>query len=286
MSAPVYFIQGASQSRDCPQGNPSRDLLASVGLSHTLADVKAGEWSCFDMTAKGPDGQVGMILAAQTVGGEVPRLLGYYPDRQQWRKCGERLWLGFDPEDLPTPDELKRRQQVAGYDLELGDGQTWTVPVVRRIGGGTNLPASLGWNEKGEWASEILPAYRSLWDEFGLVASGFFRPASAQECRYYGAARDEFGNREWSLPEVIDLAARLLAVNYRVDRYLTSALGLFQSTNWESVLFSAIDGPAVRDVLAEMQKKSASSAAHVNGNAQPGPADSCPTSPPVTESCS
>lgn len=239
MSNFCYFLPNVYAAQLAPGQRLVRSLLEERGLADLLADVDIPHAGLADLAHVGPGSKLcGCVLAPHTAAGDVPRL-GYFPELQDWTPSigGEQqYWLGRDRDQPTTPDSLRRRRPlVRGYDVTLGDGQVWHVPVVRRPTGTTRLPCHLKMTPAG--LEEVVKAeYRALFDDFEPVATVFWEGGTIQ--RLVGC----------------DVALRALAVNYRLGWDEQNALALLDGDNWLEVLKLAVDLPLFDDAL---QKKRA-----------------------------
>jgi hypothetical protein len=282
MSAPLYFLAGASRDTIvAASGALRREALARWRLDQVLADC-AGEEdvSASEIHAKGPGGGSGVLLCAQSTGGQIPDRLGYYPDAQDWQRVEESdLWIGLDPHAPPGPDDLARRGQrvnpdgspaapFAGHLCRLAGfngagGREWEVPVVRRPdpAGTSNLPQRFV-RSGGRVRGDLLPAYRAIWEETQRAVGAFFPKTEA----------DRVVETEWS----IDLAVRGLGLNYRFGWDLQNRLGLIDTTNWEAVLGALVDFPLYVAMAQALARKKNELSAE---DGSPAPATSTPPGP-------
>lgn len=149
----------------------------------------------------------------------------------QWDR-GESFWVAI--EDLPPrPQDLEREVGLSGYELVLGDGNTWRVPLIHRWNEDRsehepNLPTSMGMIG-GKVRTRIRPEYQAI----DVIASRLFTSFVAEETA--------------SLEQAMADAVALLAVNYRIGIEEASLLGLFTGELLVDVLATAIDLPKLRE---------------------------------------
>lgn len=247
MSQPIYFLPGVATAQLVDNGQFNRRVLAANGLAEIFVDVKAEDASYQELS--GPGGKSGMFLCYQTpqeratvgipLGAKLPRITGYAPEEQDWEQLSERLWIGVDKNERPCGNDLKRKRQYAGYDIELADGCTWTVPVIRRQDGSTELPVDMSFGSDGRLAEVIKDAYRQIWNDTESIA----------ECYFSG----NFTGVDKS--KAFDIAIRALGLNYRfghAEQRITKAV---DSTNYFDILSLVVDYPRFMAVRA-MEKKS------------------------------
>ena len=184
----------------------------------------------------GPDGNSGCAFTAPNYDGDSPPPK---VDGLDWAPIpGKPLWLGVDPEDLPGPADLVRPWQFDGYDVRLGDGRLWRLPVARAVDGSTTLPRKLAWDGSSWQPGDVLPLYREL---FAAAAAVWDTLLAAGEGK---AARV-------TLSDECDLVTRALACNYRVGPAEVSALGLLTSEVEIEAVRAVIDWPG----FTELKKK-------------------------------
>jgi len=198
----------------------------------------------------GPDNGNGTMVADPA---RVPAdLLGYYPDRQTWRKAPgvANYWVGIINDKRPTPVDLARPDQLRGHPVKLGDGNEWLIPVARGlreteageiVSVGCILPTRVDVDDEGNWISGVVqPIHANLWD----VA-----------CRWEQVfASTQSGEKvEFNFADGFDAALSALATNYAVDKTEAAMLGLFDDRCVYHVLGALIDMP----VFAEWCKKKA-----------------------------
>lgn len=239
-------------------------LLAERGLAH-LGDPKAlTAREC----ARGPlAGPGGLIVARGALTPETIGRVGYYPDRQKWRRVPHSsACVGYDTEHPPTPADLARAEQLPGHWITLGDGHKWLCPVARAwddIGDGQRgfrcaLPQRSTLDDAGNWQpGEVVEQHRKLWEMAGQwwdVKAG----AAAKDASIIQFAPGH------------DAAVKALAANYHVSAAECALLGLLTVPVVVSILDALIDWPT----LAEWQKKTASDSTGAASNTDAGDAES------------
>lgn len=243
MAQPLYFLPGIYRAQLCPGERLARSLLAARGLGEIFDDVGQGgrqDFATCELAGRGPGDKSGTVLCYQTPSGAVPRRVGYYPAEQAWHQVDDGLWIGLDTDDAPRPEEMARRKQFSGYRPELGDGQEWLVPIIRRPDGSTELPTDMFWDAAGAVQEPIKERYRAYWDETAEVADWFF----------VEGASDQFDKAR-----AFSLAVRAIGLNYRFGRAEQNLLRVVDAGTYLTVLGCTVD-IIKANAVQEAQKKS------------------------------
>ena len=225
MSTFAYFVSGARPGW-------SHDKLVSLGLGYALEDKHTAR-GCDN----GPGGQNGIVVCHGT---NSDGRLGYFPERQSWRKIPDTdLWCGCDNKEKPTPDDLARVQQITGQWQVLDDGHKWLLPTARRwvemddrLLWDYSLPRRLSLNDNGQWVpGEVKPRYERLW---------------AMAMAYEQAAADAAANAtgdvvRFEFPELDELAITALQVNYRVGPVECDLLGIYDDAARSRIVAVLLD---------------------------------------------
>lgn len=208
---PLYFIPKFARELV----NSADELPADTGLRELLAGASV---RC--QGGPGPGGEYGKFVAAATAGeGGEPAAdpLEHDPDAIEWRpvrpKPGGPVthWLGWRKDRPPRPEDVQRPERIAGHPVRLADGNEWVVPVC----GPRHHAASDGKKHPNAWIS--LPHTYALGDQgeaISRVSRRFESVCEASE-RWW----DRVQAKVWGTDgEVLDYAASLLGLNYRVGR--------------------------------------------------------------------
>jgi hypothetical protein len=249
---PLYYLPGLFRETLTKDDALLRPVLQARGLETVFADVRQGQFLCGNLERGSPDGQAGCLLAYHTAAGKLPQISGFYPEQQDWHFVEEGpYWIGLAKGQLPTPEDLKRPHQYAGYDIELAYG-TWKIPVIRRVDDSTNLPRDCFF-ERGQLVEPIKDAYRRYWDASAEVGKWFF---------------NEGGFKDFDKARGLILAIEALSLNYR---YTLAEHALLRAVDVESlmtVLAGSVDYYRAQ-ALENAKKKNASSS--VKASTTPGP---------------
>lgn len=186
----------------------------------------------------GPDNAGGVVFARD---GDCESVL-YLPEKQKWLKAGA-YWTGCVLEDLPGPADLIREDVVAGHPVEMGDGNTWIVPILRVAETGLLVPHGHAFSltEDGTFGSSLRPEFLELgrrveavWDEYaGRV--GMLEPGETDAVL--------------SLDDVCRMIVDVLAINYRVEVGGVSLLGLLTGLSVQRSIEAMLDIPGLLEIV-------------------------------------
>jgi hypothetical protein len=129
-----------------------------------------------------------------------------------------RYHVGFWNDSSPTPEDLKRRFQLYGPMIELGDGNQWRIPVV------DELPKNFIADDDGSWKGIVKSEYHELWME-----------------SLDWQAKVDSQKLNATYADLLDFGEKILRHNYRVTREVISHLKLFTSSNISTVFVTAIN---------------------------------------------
>jgi len=215
----------------------SLDDLRSLGLEYAFDAAP----SCCGVQG-GPDKSNGLVVADSR---RTPsHLIRYYRDRQTWRQVpGSEAWAGFYTDDPPVPRDLLRPVTLRGHPVELGDGNTWVVPIARAmVADGDTLvpvmavPTISGVDDNGDWTQgDVAARYRPLWD----VACHWW------DTKVQAADQDA----PVTFAESHDAALVALATNYYVGKVEVALRGLFSWHAVTLILDATVDWPVILDFL-------------------------------------
>lgn len=247
MAPPLYFFPNVAKAKLVQGGKFSTEVLGPRNLTRTFSDVSVGECFVEDLQGTGPGGSAGVIMRAFATNGERPTRTGYYPknELQEWTHFSEAdgdFWVGLDSVLRPTPVDLQRKTQVAGYPVTLGK-HDWTIPVIRDPEGGTGLPRKWIMEASGDVAEEVEDAYRELWESFVGVVDIFFNPEDPAPAGVFQIDRRE------AMAHCLDA----LTINYRIGRAEQNLLGIVTADNWPSILGATVDIGAFYAVYNDAQ---------------------------------
>jgi hypothetical protein len=210
----------------------------------------------------------GIVIGYKSPATDIPKRIGYYPAEQTWTPIGDGTgaWIGLDTASPPTPDDLRRREFHVGYSLELGDGNEWMIPVIRRPDGTTSLPCDMVWDAAGEVQQPIKRSYERFWNDSAIIAEWAFDLDSGEK-------------KDLPIGRMLSLAVQALSINYRFGPNEQNLLRVVDSTNFATLLMLTVDYPRFVSLLG--QKKTESTTV----NTSPGVEVDSPTIDPAEPIC-
>ena len=240
MASFLYFIPGIA-------GVTRRDI-ERVGLGAIFPDRLPAWCGC----EHGPGGTAGVVCVApriEELGGAAPKH-GYYPPKQTWLQrpalaaapglsvpgpCPS-VWVGYETDAKPRPQDLHRPEMIAGYNVRLEDGNDWLVPVARSIPRGSILPRRMSLGPNGEIVWECLPRFAAF--------SALAEEAWLDYRRVNGWLEADEAALEMTAGRAQEIAVAALAMNYRVGLIELAILQVLSTANMIEVLDAMIDVPA------------------------------------------
>lgn len=171
---------------------------------------------------------------------------------QVWHKIAPQAsgaavmyWVGYEKSAKPGPADLKRETTYAGADVSFG-GLAWKVPLMRLF------PRTFALNDEGEYVYRMTGAFKDLYED-GM--------------RYLDIKCGRTDNGEVDDEWLFSLAARVLALNYRIGMAELAALELLNVKECLAVLDAAVDWA----LLVELGKKNEGDGAEADaGPSKPG----------------
>ncbi len=274
MSGFYYYLPGVQTHEVNDAGSLNAELMAEIGLDGSLADVKAvpNEVVVSSVESKGPDGGAGVCIFPKPAIGEPPDLMTYDAGAQLWHHVDDRIWIGTLKDKPPTPIDLSRKEQFAGYTVIDSGKREWSVPIARSPDGKQTLPTDF-YYERGKVHSRVQERFDSLWQLAERVWD-FWNPEEGEP--------EVDGMPEW----LVDAALETLAVNYRVGPAEINALfylkiGVLDSTSIKNITLALIDF----EIAARAAKKKTDSTSIADGSASSaGTTDEQPATDPATAS--
>jgi len=215
----------------------------ALGLGYALERFAAR------LVTGGPDGGKGVVVADDRY--LKPQRIGYYPDRQIWQQVPDsKAWAGYYKDDRPTPAELARKQVLPGHPVELGDGQTYIIPIARGLTEEEDelvyvcrLPQSSAYVDGAWQPGGVMGKYAKLWE----LANAWWDAI----CKGAEANGEPSSPLKFGFDGLHESALVVLSTNYRVGIAEAVLLGLLNEQCATEILQALIDWP----VLMEFQNK-------------------------------
>ena len=274
---PDQVVEGGN----CATGALIHATLQAVHLDDVLRDCRIAAKDVVVIPCNsGPGDQGGVMLYPHPPGDELPELLGYDGERQQWVHVAVYgRWVGWRADEPPRPEDLERPQIRAGYTVRDDHSQVWQVPIAYASPAGAdatygNLPCSFRFDlETNQPIATLKPEYRTVWER------------AKRAWTFYNSPADEWPE-DFNQDELIMLCAMALAINYRV--------GLAELNALDAAGRDPLDNDFVRNVvlcLIDMEVANAWKKKETPENGQsagdgssctPGTPDDTPASEPVS----
>lgn len=219
MAGFLYFVEGEP-------GNTvhnATEIIAEHGFGYAMDSSCVLSPISLGAT---PSGKPGCILA-DPKRHESPC---YRADQQTWQRLRNH-WVGYWKDDPPKPSDLERNSLIPGYEIELGDGNLWRVPLARQYvrthaqNGtfGSQLPHRLAIDESGQWAmGPVVDRYANVWQ----LSIAFFDLWHAALVAAIESDEDSFVF-DFDLPQ--NTAIKILSANYVISDIESSLLGILLS---------------------------------------------------------
>jgi len=227
----IYFIPGLDHT-------PSNDNLKDVGLDHLIDN-----WQDY-VGSSGPTNNGGAIIGGFSKA-QNGVMIGYYKDRQTWEEYNSgKFWIGYQKEFKPKPEDLKKENQLEGYEVELGDKNKWLIPVARRFDSGCMLPKSIFLDGAGVISGKILDEYVY----FSKQAEEIFNDlcASLRKDKEYDYKVNTF-------EYMFQIATESLRINYNISKWEMSLLKLLTTENANKINLAIIDFESMK-MMAEAEE--------------------------------
>lgn len=244
----------------------SAGQLRELGLAYAIDSPVTRE------TMRGPGNQAGILVADSSL--VDPARLRYAKDEQEWRKLPGAGEDGpsvgrYGTERHPTPDQLARPRQLPGPEIELLDGQRWTVPLIRtwqlhdtdpRILYHDAVPRVLDIDDSGKFVTgAFVPQFAALAARGIAAAESIYNQLTGRDST--GAALEP--------QEVLGLAVDLLGTNYRVGRAEIALMRILDEELANAIVRLSLDLTALVDHLKNAASRRASGGTTSPSGAEP-----------------
>lgn len=198
----IYYLPGGKSQ--------PKAAFASAELSDRIdGNARA---SC----EQGPDGKGGILTSQDGHG------LQWQPKEQTWAGPFNdgKYWIGFWNDRRPTPEDLRRPNQISGSKVELLDGRKWLIPAAR------NAPMAMVLNN-GKVEFEPLAIHRRLWGHIQTLSESL--------------EGDAF---KIDHVQIMEIVADAIATNYRISRdprEEVTLLKLISTANFQAITNALLD---------------------------------------------
>ena len=163
-----------------------------------------------------------------------------------------RFWIGFDPTDLPTPEECKLAKLYPGHFVTFCDGREWLIPAYTRLDYGYVM------GDDGE--VERLP--KEQWQEHCRrskeITDNLFLALGIHDIVDENLTDENIERRnrvqELDVRHGCSYVANALGINYRLDVELALTFGMLDDRSMQQAIEAAIDLPEI--LVVREQKKS------------------------------
>lgn len=201
----------------------SAESLKALGLSELIADGMPASAAVLD----GPGDRCGGLICDWPTLSSLPKLKydakqqDWYPAPAQGDLPAGRYWVGVSKNDPVKPHDIARSKQYESEPAALADGNTWLLPVAAM------LPRRWGLQENGTPGRNVAPEFADFCRQAEDIFAGIALTAEGDKSAVTVAAG-------WSF------ACSALALNYRVNPFIVSLLGLIDDVScwklWGAVL--------------------------------------------------
>jgi hypothetical protein len=220
----VYLIPGLS-------GPASPEQAEAAGLGYAFPRGQSMHVAGDSETEVG----CGALVSAES------KALKFKRGELNWIRIGA-AWLGFSKEKSgrPKPRDLQRSDAfVDGHPIPLGDGNDWTIPVIRFAEGNSALPSVLMRKDDGSYGYDVRAEYRGIVSICDMILDNTMKGEGFR----------------LSAEMTMAFVQGVLSVNYRVSEAEISALELIDTRNVKQIAQAAMDVPSMLVLLDELKKK-------------------------------
>lgn len=239
-----------------PKPSVAANQLRDMGLAYAFdrdAPLSTGQ-----VLQGGPGDAPGMLATRSTP--SQPKVK-YDAAAQTWRRIPgmeAEVWVGFETDNPPVPEEMARGDLLPGHHMRLGDEREWLCPIARGCKDDLDelqwyhaLPKATTIDAEGNWVNGgVLEKYQRLWAIAGAYFDWWWK---AETVGNTGIKFDFAGAN--------DAALVALATNYHVGRIEVAMLSLFNDEAVFRVLQALIDWPTWKACLKKKADGGGSSTA-------------------------
>lgn len=259
MSHPFHYLLNLQPSQIIKGGKFDRDVLKQFHLSHV-------PWLAAPKDAIVVPMNDGRSLITPTVGGQPPAVHTLNDKTQQWLSLDDNLSIGWEKDDLPTP-EILRHSFYGGYSVTDKSSREWSIPVARKADETAgSLQTEISFDlSSGNTIRSVACEVKEFWELSGEIWDYWMTEDSEKD--------DNWLNRA---------ALAALAVNYavgvpEVNAFQAMGKPLLDDKTVFAISNAVIDMQFFEKLNSDKAKKNEASEAE-NSNSTPGDADSAMTS--------
>ena len=236
----IYYVPSVDlEGRNRPGINVS--ILRGLGLDKL---IRKPRW----VSGPGPDKRHGHIVV------EDGAPFTGFTEAQEWQE-GPDYWVGMNPEERPGPVDLMRELMTGGHAVTMADKNEWQVPCLC-VWPGHVMPSARTYrlNANGSVRTELLEEYIDLGKRVEKVWEQYAERVGAITVE----DGDELVRFDIDIEDDFPLVSDALAINYHVDRWGISLLGLFSAMTIQRSIQALLDMPGLLDI-AKKKRSAASS---------------------------
>jgi hypothetical protein len=223
MSGLIYFI-------------PNRPAVSEQDVKNLGLQNIFGDSSPPYHAGTGPEGVSGAFtwVRGSIPEGEESAYAHHDEAKQTWLKCaGGKFWIGYWNDRKPGPEQLSRPFRYGGYNVTLGDGNRWCIPVAHLLSGSTTFAVKRTLDENGNWVDG------GVEDKFADLcarAARLIQPSEKDDDKLEDEFEDQF---------IDQLACDAIAANHYVGKWEAALLELMTNLNVDNIMADSILGALV-----------------------------------------
>ncbi|PCJ55322.1 MAG: hypothetical protein COA79_21000 [Planctomycetota bacterium] len=152
----------------------------------------------------------------------------------------------IEKNDPPKPEDFIKDNLISGYEVELGDGNKWLLPIARKLNQGSQLPSTMHYISEGRYELQPMEEY--------LPLSEIAEKVEEDLMVVFGMSDNELNYS--SLPTIYEACFKIISTNYNLSATEISLLKLVTTTNFQEITRALIDWELIRsEILNHFEKK-------------------------------